>query len=308
MKLKLPKINLKKKEKRIVINPGEVEIKESEEEHADEESKVEPKKKEKKKKEKKPKKEKKSKKKKEDTEASQEGESEQGEETTKKKNKKLIIIAIICVLVIVICAVLWFVLLRPKNEEKQPEEEVVVEEPVEEKVPEVTKALPHSNVVYNTDRWYDDSNWSYDSSYYTDFSEECNEESCLLRVSDSLNGSTFTFKMQKSALFESCGDYLCTSTSTEGQLSYVEITYPDGTVGGRYNAGEYKLKSLDVWTLVSNALYSDMKNGVTDFTTMCDTAKKEAIAIVEHNSELENNAYNEVIIYLRSCRYAGKYK
>ena len=36
MQLKLPKINLKKKEKRIVINPGEVEIKESKEEQTKE--------------------------------------------------------------------------------------------------------------------------------------------------------------------------------------------------------------------------------------------------------------------------------
>ena len=226
-------------------------------------------------------------------------------ESDKKGNKKLIIIAIACVVVIVACAAIYIFVVKPKQENKAPEEEIV-EEVVE---PEKPTVYPHANVVYNTDLWYDDANWQYDNSYYKEFNQACTDEECTMMVKENLNGAMLSFTVSKNGLFESCNDYLCTtSNKTDSFLSYIEITYPDGSVGGRYNAGEYKLKTTKVWDLIGNALYSDMKNNVTDFTEMCATAKKEAMTILNHRSLREDNDYNEVIVYVRSCRYAGKYK
>ena len=222
----------------------------------------------------------------------------------KKGNKKLMIIAIACVVVIVACAAIYIFVVKPEQEAKEPTEEIVEEvEPVEPIV------YPHANVVYNTDLWYDDANWTYDKSYYEEFNQACTDEECTLMVTEGLNGAMLSFTISKNGVFESCGDYLCTTTNkVDSFLSYIEITYPDGTVGGRYNAGEYKLKTVGTWDLIGNALYSDMKNNVTDFTEMCANAKAEAMTILNHRSLREDNDYNEVIVYVRSCRYAGKYR
>ena len=238
----------------------------------------------------------------------QENESENKKENkkgSKKDNKKLIIIG--AAVALVVAGAAYIFVIKPKQEAKNPENEVVEE--VKPTEPEEPIVYPHANVVYNTDLWYDDANWQYDNSYYDEFNQACTDLECTLMVTENLNGAMLSFTVSKDGLFESCGDYLCTTTNKlDSFLSYIEITYPDGTVGERYSAGEYKLKTTGVWDLISNALYSDMKNDVTDFTEMCANAKREAFTILNHRSLRENNDYNEVIVYVRSCRYAGKYK
>lgn len=345
MKINLPKINLKKKSKRIRIDTetdaGSPKLNEAEkpkkEKKAKKELKLNLKSLAKKPKNDQPKKDKPKK------EISLFGKKAQKSDVVLQEkvdapnedNKKglLIKIAIAVVAVAVIGGLVYFLFFRDgdkseiitsdnvgniskeevttdKNEEK---EQVKEEKPKDEEGEELeVEKKPHSDVVYNTDLWYDDANWKYDNSYYTDFNYGCDEDglTCVYTITDSLVGSKFVFETTSSKGVDTCTNYLCTNSTTSysSKLSNVQITYPDGTVGGKYSAKGYSIEDLSMWDLLTAAMNSDMKNKVTNFKSICATARKEGINIVDHNSDLVNNEYNEVIVYVRSCRYAGIYK
>lgn len=255
------------------------------------------------------------------------------EEEMKGSKKKLIIIAAaVGVLAIVVGVVLFIFVIKPKFLDKPDdttEPEVVCEEgdencatasdtdvasgsdtATESDVEEIV--YTHTDDVYTDDPWYDDSNWKYDEGIYEDFVKECNEEEsvCTFKVEDSLNHATFTFEVTYSSELGKCDDFLCITSSkiTKGTLRSVTITYPTGMEGDAYDASDYEMESQGIWDLLTRALFSDMNAKKVDFTSMCYNAKDAAMNAIMHQTTLEGITYNEMIIYVRACRYSGNYR
>ena len=238
----------------------------------------------------------------------------EGETPQKKKvPSKLIIIVSIVIALIIVALIVFFVFIKKdkgNTNEVNPTPSVTTPATsVNEDEPSID--AKHTDIVYNTEVWYADENWSHlDEATYKLSNIVCDDEekqNCYYEVTDSVVGAKIHFLLTAGSIVESCNDFFCEDKKPNYKLTGIQMEYPGGVRGGQYSVGNVNVETMEVWSLLGDAIYTDIRNNVTSFKSICKSARSEAIKIVEHESSREGTNYNEVGVYVRACRYAGKY-